>query len=712
MGRLLPIIVAAAAACLAAGSARASGDFGCDPSWKLDHPYLTDCDSIAFLTPANDTRVNLLILTGVPTAPARGQAAEWPKFGWRGLKGWMIRPREEDGAFVEGEGSRCRSNRSGAAEFRGAVEAAAKLTPQERARLIAGRDAFDCGAASTSLHGGGVFKAVWSGARRVRSAMMRLLATAPPALAGRSGTAAAFELYLEGAGAFYRGDFETAAAAFHGLAGAREPWVREASAYMVGRAALNRAQIDAFDEYGVLKTPAAADRAALAESERALRAYLKAYPRGRYSASARGLLRRAYWLGGDTEKLTAEYVAALKAVPKGDTVAAVALAEEIDSKLLAAADPARLTDPVLLAVDDLRRMRVYRNEADRPVTELSLQQLEAQRKRFASRPELHDYLLAAHALYVRRDPAEALRVLDGLRVPGRSPLAFSASMLRGMAREMRNEADVGRDWLSLVASAPGPGERSAAELALAMHEERKGRVAALVQPDSPLRTLILRKILLAHVADAPLLRRQAMAAETAAGERDVALFTLLYKELSRGRYADFVADLALVPADAATEGYYWDPLLQDRLPAGVFARPSGLGDFGCPSLRDTAAALARDAGDVRARLCLADFFRANGFDQFPLDEAPPKDELGGTAPGPWGKPYIRFDVYRSIIDDPRAPADSKAYALYRAVHCYAPAGYSSCGGEEVPESTRRAWFQRLKRDYPASRWARALRYYW
>jgi hypothetical protein len=712
MWRYLAVIVAAACACLAAAGARASGDFGCDPSWKLDHPYLTDCDSIAFLTPANDTRVNLLILTGVPTAPAHAEPAEWPKFGWRGLKGWMIPPREQDGEFVEGEGSRCRSNRSGAAEFRTAVDAATKLTPEERARLIAARAALDCGGASASLHGGGMFKTVWSGARRVRSAMLRLLATAPPALAGRSGTAAAFELYLEGAGAFYRGDFETAAAVFHGLAGVREPWVREASAYMVGRAALNRAQIDSFDEYGLLKTPAAADRAALDESERALGAYLKAYPRGRYSASARGLLRRAYWLGGDTEKLTAQYVAALKAVPGGDTEAALALTEEIDSKLLNDADPARLTDPVLLAVEDLRRMRVYRNEADQPVSELSLAQLEAQKPQFASRPELHGYLLATHALYVRRDPAEALRRLDGARVPARSPLSFSALMLRGMAREMRNEAELRKDWRSLLASAPGPGERSAAELALAMHEERKGGIDALFQTGSPLRTLILRKMLLAYVADAPLLRQQARAPDASAGERDVALFALLYKELSRGRYADFVADLALVPGDAAAEANFWDLLLQERLPAGVFARALTLGDYGCPALRDTAAALARDGGNIRARLCLADFFRANGFDQFPLDTAPPKDELGGTAPGRWGPAYVRFDVYRSIIDDPRARADEKAYALYRAVHCYAPAGYSSCGGEQVPEATRRAWFQRLKRDYPASRWARALRYYW
>ena len=53
-----------------------------------------------------------------------------------------------------------------------------------------------------------------------------------------------------------------------------------------------------------------------------------------------------------------------------------------------------------------------------------------------------------------------------------------------------------------------------------------------------------------------------------------------------------------------------------------------------------------------------------------------------------------------------------AYALFRAVWCYGPAGYNGCGGEDAPLATRKAWFQRLKRDYPKSRWARELKYYW
>ena len=53
-----------------------------------------------------------------------------------------------------------------------------------------------------------------------------------------------------------------------------------------------------------------------------------------------------------------------------------------------------------------------------------------------------------------------------------------------------------------------------------------------------------------------------------------------------------------------------------------------------------------------------------------------------------------------------------AYALYRAVNCYAPSGNNQCGGADVPQEQRRAWFQQLKRDYAGSQWAQKLRYYW
>jgi hypothetical protein len=102
----------------------------------------------------------------------------------------------------------------------------------------------------------------------------------------------------------------------------------------------------------------------------------------------------------------------------------------------------------------------------------------------------------------------------------------------------------------------------------------------------------------------------------------------------------------------------------------------------------------------------------NGFDEISLDSQPPADQLGSTPTRFAGKPYSRLEAYKGIMASTTATAEDKAYALYRAVRCYAPSGSNSCGGPGVELPQRRAWFQKLKRDYPKSRWAQELQYYW
>ena len=131
------------------------------------------------------------------------------------------------------------------------------------------------------------------------------------------------------------------------------------------------------------------------------------------------------------------------------------------------------------------------------------------------------------------------------------------------------------------------------------------------------------------------------------------------------------------------------------------------------ALRSTATSLARNPGDPGALLCLGEFYRLNGFDYFMAEEGrPEEDELAGAADEFGGEIVARQSLYQRVIADPRTSASDRAYALYRAVWCYGPSGNNSCGGEDVPVSQRKAWFQRLKRKYPASPWARDLKYYW
>lgn len=189
------------------GTARASGDFGCSPGWKFSHADYTGCDSMTMLSPGNDTRVNLALLPRRPGVAAAQKAKDGaplaPLFDWASLETWTYPapPKFGDSERAAGEGSRCLSDADGTAAFAAAVAATSRLDPVERTALIAARRALRPTCIDT--------------------------ASAAPAERGaaqvRSAPGKAFAAYLQGASAFYAGDFDTAAVRFGALVGSREP---------------------------------------------------------------------------------------------------------------------------------------------------------------------------------------------------------------------------------------------------------------------------------------------------------------------------------------------------------------------------------------------------------------------------------------------------------------------------------------------------------
>lgn len=697
--RRLCVSLAALAACFAVPlPADASGDFGCSPSWRLSHANLTGCDDMAILGPGNDTRTNLTMLLfdrrGSLPKPGEGAPPQplGALFDWRTLSGWLaVRPDNSDTDFPSGEGSRCRTNGSGAAAFEAAVNAA-KLPGGEGAALIAARKSLSPDCAKPSAGG------------------------ADAALDGqvKSPAGKAFAAYLAGAQAFYDGDFDAAGTRFAGLSGARDTWLRETARYMAARVEVNRIQVGLFDEYGNIKDLKTVDQKVVAAADAGLRAYLKDYPKGLYAASARGLLRRVYWFGSKRDLLAQQYVALFVQPAAARGLNDVDLAEEMDTKLLPELTIGDTTDPTLLAVVDLKRMRSADGDvsAECCAHPITLDEITGQRAAFANNLPLFDYLVAAHQFYIGKKPAEVLKLIpDAARQSSFSEVQFSRQMLRGMALEAVGDRNARGFWLEMLPGAKLDAQHSALELALAYHDERTGGLARVFAADSPVDDASLRGILLMNVADAGLLRKQASAAK-AAHERQLALFTLLYKELSRGAYRDFGSDLALVPAGAPNEANFYDLLAIEQLPLGIFLKPTQATDIDCPTLKRTAADLAAAPGNPHAKLCLADFFRTNGFDGFALDTQPSKADLGGTKTLFAGPVYSRLETYKSIVADAKAAGDDKAYALFRAVNCYAPSGNNSCGGTDVDKNVRKSWFTRLKADYPKSHWASELRYYW
>ena len=675
---------------LSASPARASGDL-CEPRWRIDTASLGECDTVAALSPGNDTRANLLMLLfdrhGLPPSPPAATAK--PILGWRDFRDAFAPGGAPGGStYAAGEGSRCRSNDGGAATFAAAVGAAASLPPDERAALVAARAALQPNCAAAPAAGAAT--------------------PAPPpgvadATAGvRSEPGRAFATYLRGTEAFYAARFDDAERAFEAERTSPDPWLADTASYMVARTGVNRLQADAFDEYGTLKDGFAADPTTAARVEASLDTYLGAHPDGRYVLSARGLLRRVDWLAGWTEKLAGRYAALLAQPAAARGVDDLSLVEEVDDKLLPKLTPAMTHDPLLLAVMDLKAMR--RNGARPTVPPTARPDLDGQREAFATMPALHDFLAAASAFTVDGASAPVLKGLpDDTRRRDGDYLWFSRQFLRGEALDAAKDRNARGFWRDLVPGADRPLTRSLAELALALDDEGQGQIDAVFAPESVVTDPTMRTILLENDAGPALLRARAHDAAAPAAERETALATLLYKGVTRGLYADFLADLAAVPADAPAEG-------GQRL--GVFARGKSAGEIGCPPLPTTASELAADPDSIRGRLCLAEFVRLNDMDDDSLDKPPPKGDLGGMPTAFPGKPYARSATYASIIGDRAAPAEDRAYALYRAVRCYQPSGGNACGGPEAAKATRHGWYESLKRDYPGSRWAKRLSLWW
>ncbi|MGB5078820.1 MAG: hypothetical protein WBO17_15175 [Sphingorhabdus sp.] len=692
------------------GSADASADSTCYPKWKVKHTDLTGCSSMAILSPGNDSRVNLLMLLqdrhekvgpagryGYDIPERRGDAEP---FGYSVFATALAPPatgteNEEAASFPWG--TRCMSNMAASADFLTELARAKKISIDERATLAAVRTMLNPQCIEGDLAAG-----------LVRQGLSLV----------KSKQGLAFARYLIGAAAFYDGEFAGAKDSFSDIGKSGSPWLSEAASYMLGRVALNAAMAGAFDEYGSLVTGTARSDV-LNDAEAGFRGYLAAYPNGRYAPSARGLLRRVYWLGKQHDRLLAEYVAqfAQKDATKRN-MSLPDLVQEFDIKLLSELKPEEVSDPMLLAVADLRAMR---HDGDPKIADydgppITRSALDEQRDRFSGHGTLYSYVIAVHAFYVDNNPADVLALIE--ENPGEtiSYLGFSRQLLRALASDALSLPDTRQALVGLVQSAKLPFQRGTAELALAMHDERHKKVEAVFAINSPIGDPDIREMLLRYHAGPALLRQRHADPRATQRERDVALFVLLYKDITRGAYGDFLLDVKKVPRDARPQAPddYQSPPYTD-VARFRWASP---GEFACPGLAGVASTLSVKPNDPHGILCLGEFIRMNGFDPDfygitrYLDSQPDSNELGGTPTAFLGTRFSRLEGYKSVMRSPSSQANDKAYALYRAVYCFAPSGNNGCDESEIPQSQRKAWFQRLKTEFPQSPWAKRINYYW
>lgn len=705
MARHTAKILLALSALAAPAVALACSDPGCEGGFSLIASSQS-CQGSAMLTPGNDSRINLMFLLAdkggrvlaQPDQPKDGyEYVNWPGvfLDWSMLRNayFPTTPGAAEREWADYSGSRCQSFAGGTAALAEAMRANRALPDGERTALIAARAEAEA-----------VCKSATAYSRRYadKDTLEPLPQyTALPQVTSKPGRE--FFDYITAADAFYAEAWDDARSGFAALAGASDPFVRETAAYMLIRVEFAAAQAGAFDDYGSYEE-GKTDRLAVKRGLEALSAYLKVWPDGRYASSAKGLLRRGLWLAGNYDALGASYSGVLERISP-ETVVAAELIEEVDNKVLfnSSAKGQGVRGPFMVAAQVLVAMRDENyTEEGPPRASITAQQIDALAPQFAGHPDLFGYLQATHAYYYAKDYRRVLTLIpDDARRARHSNLSFSRQMLRGMALAALKDRNESGFWQELIGGAQGAWQRPLVELGLAMHWERSGRLDAVFAAGSPVTNREIRSRLIDRSASPVLLRAIVTTSANAAVERDQALYTLLANQLVLGRYADFVTDLDL-------------PLAKKDGTAAAFRTGRVSDGYPCAPLKVTVAALAKNPQDIPGRLCLGDFFRLHGLDYLhgQYDRRPDKDELGGHATGFAGQRNFRNQFYTAIIADPRAAPNDKAYALYRAVMCYAPSGMNDCGGADVPTAQRKAWFERLKRDYPQSQWAKKLRYYW
>ncbi len=677
-------------------SAWASGDAGCSPTMKVFHAGFTGCDSMGFLSPSNDTRVNLVYLM------ADSHKQKLKKLGvndrhylppndanpvdYAGLvEALTPEPApaaESPDPQTSGEGTICVSDSTGGTQFIAAVKAATDLSELEKKVLGEARGAINC-----------------QHAKAPDVSAKQALSTDVKSASGKE-----FLGYLEAIVNFYDvSHFDPAN--FVALQNASQPWVKEASRYMVARILLLDAQATAFDEYGTIQKNQV-DAAKVSKAIDALTLYLKDYPTGNYAASATGLLRRAYWLGGDKSKQLATYS---KLVTDSEVNAAsLEVVNEMDLKLPIEAYADNALNPMVLAVQDFRLMREHADEKHKQIIDLKTEALEAQRQRFASQPELFDYLLAAHAWFVDKNAKAVLKLLPEKPIPPDfSYLDFSRQLLRNAARDATGDDTVRTSYVAMFPATTSAYQRGTLELALAMFDERHKKIGTDFEAASLIQDPSIRKQLLEYVAGPIILRQQATSTTAPQDERDTALFRLFSRDLVQGHFKAFTEDYALLPAEPVPAADTSKPAPDDRFAS--FRWEGSKQDYICPGILKLATKLDANPKDIRARMCLGDFFRLTGIGDAVVTD---KDVLGGTGTIFSGEKIYRGDIYADVMKDKSAPRDERAYALFRAVHCYEPAHANDCGGKDVATSARKGWYDELKQNYANTNWAKELRYYW
>lgn len=529
--------------------------------------------------------------------------------------------------------------------------------------------------------------------------------------------ARAFVDYLTAAQAFYKGDYAPAMATFTRLKDSKQVWVAQTSAYMRMRTALNMSTQNAADEYNAFDVRHV-DKVAAQQARTLAQAYLDAWPKGDYVASTNGLMRRIDWYLEDWASLGPRYEAAVNQATSADELQAII--SENDNKFqsrdsMGGGDyfVSDAKAPLLTFIQSLRLLREgeRKNEHSPHITADTLAQYKTLLTA-ANMAPLWAYLNTAWLYWQQRDYAAVVAaVTPRTDIADDDVLAFSQQVLYGYGLMAQKQWPAALShWQGLLKHTHDNERRAFLQMQVAAVQVYSGNVPAIFASDSQVNNLRYRSLVLKTVASPELLRQQVVQGMNDE-ERTIALHTLLMRDLMAGQYQAWLNDKVLI--SHITHPVRDDAFSDVNLSLFDWDGQNAETGYTCHSIDETVQALSRNADDLHGLNCLGEFIRA-GQAVIAIDQ-----DKGGNSNLDVAidsqKPTLRANRmawYQRIIHDPKAEPEDRSFALYRAVMCYAPSGYSDCGGEDIEKSMRKQWFTQLHSQYPGNKWAEKLRYYW
>lgn len=534
-----------------------------------------------------------------------------------------------------------------------------------------------------------------------------------------------FYKYLQGASAFAKEEYPSAKAIFSTLQASENEWIKETSLYLAARISLREAQKALLDSWTGEATENPGGIALADQAQKEFSAYLAQYPNGQYSTSAKGLLRRINWLKNDNVAVNREleewYANPSQYLQKDGRYDArlLQLILEVDRYVVGDSytreqNKTEILNPNILATAILQTMRAFNTEEARANDyyydytsdkDNSFQALVGQYQPYFKDDErLYQFLVATYYSNMESQPTKVVELLPVLdeRKQTLSALEISEQILRARAFEAQKRWSAAETiWKELAKRTETSMQKEMIEAGLTGNYILANNIDRAFEPDSMVQNSIFRDSLVVGHADRDLLRRLITESNNNEATRAKWLYILLYQDVYTINTKAFFADIKLVDQFKGID-------TQNVASFEYFTQPiKNAYKYQCGTAIQVMKALSENMNNSHAQMCYSFLV-----ERMPMYRLSGSEQFTHIKPSAWrAKKVTNYDSYRRVIDNKTANKDDRALALYHGVNCY-NRGINRCDDKEIPQSERKRWFDTLKREHKESEWARKQKHYW